>query len=398
MYFCRRLKKFHAMKWNVQLGYQHYQTPKLKLAYRLFLILRHYWIVQLSTILLSFLRWIKFPYGIFVKKTIFRHFCGGENVTEALQAVETLSQLRCYAVLDYAAEAKETEIAMDRVMHEVHQTIHIASSNPFIPFAVFKMTGLISPNILQLLSKKQPLNSYQHISYQNGLKRVNTIFELAARLQVPVMIDAEESWIQDAIDRITFDLMLKYNKLKPLVIPTIQFYRKDSLQLLHQLIEFARSNQIFAGVKLVRGAYLEKERLRAKKMQYPSPIFDNKQETDNAFNTAIEICLSHIDVMTTIIATHNRQSIELALNIMKEKSIPPDHSSVWFSQLYGMSEVITMNLAHHGYNVMKYIPFGPVEDAIHYLVRRAEENASVLKQSKDELHIIKAELQRRKNS
>ena len=333
-----------------------------------------------------------------IKSTIFEQFCGGETIEECEPSVERLGESHIGAILDYSVEGKATEEDFDNTKNEIIRTIDRAKKDPRIPFSVFKVTGIAPLGTLERMSGKRRLDGKSQAKCERIHARVNEICEYAYRKGQPVFIDAEESWIQDAIDRLATEMMEKYNTQQPIVYNTIQLYRTDRLQFLRNARREASKQGYILGVKLVRGAYMEKERERASAEGYESPIHGDKTSTNEDYDSAIEYCLKHLDNVAFVAGTHNEESVQKLVGQMHELSIANEHPYINFSQLYGMGDNLSYVLAANGYNVSKYVPYGPVADAIPYLIRRAQENSSVTGQVSRELHLIERELKRRKLS
>lgn len=338
---------------------------------------------------------IHFPVNWILKPTIFKHFCGGENIDECQSTAKNLFNNNIKSILDYSAEGSESEEDFELTKNHILQTIDAASKNGYSPFAVFKMTGIANFSLLEKLSSGERLSEKDQSDFLKLKQRLEELFSRAAKLGVPVMVDAEESWIQGAIDSLVVELMRKYNKEKAIVFNTLQMYRVDRLEWLKNMIDEAKSIGFYPGIKFVRGAYWEKEILRAVEFKYHIPVFKKKIDTDDAFDKGIELALENNDLIAVCIATHNENSCLKAVMKMRDLNILPASPSVYFSQLLGMSDHISYSLAALGYNVAKYVPFGPVKKVIPYLIRRAQENTSVEGQSGRELSLIKRELERR---
>lgn len=331
-----------------------------------------------------------------IKSTVFELFCGGETIEECEPTIERLGQSDIGTILDYSVEGKSTEEDFENTKNEIIRTIQRAKDDPAIPFAVFKVTGIAPLGTLEKMSGKKKLDAKGQAKCERIHTRVNEICEYAHSIGQPVFVDAEDSWIQDAIDRLATEMMEKYNRESPIVYNTIQLYRKDRLQFLKDARRAAKADGYFLAVKLVRGAYLEKERERASEMGYESPIHETKKATDSDYDAAVEYCLKYIDEVSMVAGTHNEKSAQLLAQQMYALRILPNNPHVYFSQLYGMSDNLSYVLAKNGYNVSKYLPYGPVEDAIPYLVRRANENSSAAGQVSRELDLIEKELKRRR--
>lgn len=339
----------------------------------------------------------RLPVRGMVKQTIFSQFCGGETIEECQATVNQLGKANIGTILDYSVEGKSEDAVFDATKNEIYRTVTRAREDENIPFAVFKVTGLADFALLEKVSSGRELLKQEATEWAAAKKRVEEICEYAHRIEQPVFIDAEETWIQDAIDALARKMMEKYNREKPIIYNTIQLYRHDRLEFLKKSYAEAVENNYFLAVKLVRGAYMEKERARAEALSYPSPIQPNQAATDLDYNQALEFCIEHIDRIALVAGTHNEASIQLLTGLMREKGIPANHLHVNYSQLYGMSDNLSYVLAKNRFNVSKYVPYGPVPDTIPYLIRRAQENTSVAGQVSRELDLISRELKRRQS-
>jgi|ERR1043166_3879520 proline dehydrogenase len=369
---------------------------QLREKYRLFKMLNSPLLNALGSTAARFALSLGLPVEGLIKATIFEQFCGGETIEESERTIQTLGRSHIGTILDYAIEGKSTEEDFDRTKDEIIRTIDRAKDDPNMPFAVFKVTGIAPLGTLEKLSAKKKLDAKSQAKSERIHNRVNEICEHAYSVGKPVFIDAEDSWIQDAIDRLATSMMEKYNREQPIVFNTLQMYRTDRLQYLKETRRQARLDGYIMAVKLVRGAYMEKERERANKIGYPSPIHLTKADTDADFDAAIEYCVRHHETMAFVAGTHNERSAQLLARLMSEKGISPAHAHIYFSQLYGMGDNISYVLAANGYNVSKYVPFGPVADAIPYLIRRAQENSSAAGHVSRELELLERELKRRR--
>ena len=331
-----------------------------------------------------------------IKGTIFEQFCGGETIEECEPTINKLGAAGIGTILDYSVEGKSTAEDFDLIKEEIIRTIKRAKDDPNIPFAVFKVTGIAPLGTLERLSAKKKLDAKSQMKCERIYSRVNEICAYAYSIGQPVFIDAEDSWIQDAIDRLAVEMMEKFNLEAPIIFNTLQMYRTERLQYLKDARRQAKSDGYILAVKLVRGAYMEKERERAKELGYASPIQKDKQATDRDYDAAIDYCLDHLDDIAFVAGTHNEKSTQLLARKMHELGIPHNHPHIFYSQLYGMSDNLSYVLAKNNYNVSKYVPYGPVKDTIPYLVRRAEENSSAAGQISRELDLISRELKRRK--
>lgn len=369
---------------------------ELKEKYRLFKMLNSPTLNTLGTKAALFALKIGLPVEGIIKRTIFEQFCGGETIEESQRVIQKLHAAGIGTILDYSVEGKSSEDDFDRTRDEILRTVERAKNDPAIPFAVFKVTGIAPLGTLERLSNKKKLDAKSQAKCERLRDRINSICEYAYSVGQPTFIDAEDSWIQDAIDRIATEMMEKYNRERPMIYTTLQMYRTDRLQYLRDARKEAKRAGYVLAVKLVRGAYMEKERERAEEMGYPSPIHPDKASTDADYDAAVEYCLDHVDEMAFVNGTHNEKSTQLHVQKMHERGIPNNHPHVYFSQLYGMGDNLSYVLAKNGYNVSKYVPYGPVHDAVPYLIRRAEENTATAGQVSRELELIRRELERRR--
>jgi len=370
---------------------------ELKKAYRLFLLVKHQGLTKAGSVLITLANNLKLPVGWALKNTVYSHFCGGETIIDCQKTIGKLAQANIKSILDYAAEGVENETLFDEAKERIITTIDMASKNPGIGFAVFKFSGIARSTLLEKVSTQAALSKIEQMEYERVIQRADDICRFAGKSGVPVMIDAEETWLQGAIDEITENLMKKYNRDIVVVYHTLQLYRIDKLYYLKDITAKANKEGFFPGFKLVRGAYLEKENERARKKGYKSPIHPDKTSTDKAFNEALRFCIEKIDHLALCIGTHNEESCLEAVNYMEINRLPNNHPKIHFSQLLGMSDHISYNLSGEGFNVAKYVPYGPVNLALPYLIRRASENTSVAGQTSRELQLIEKELSRRKN-
>ncbi len=387
---------------NTQNAFAYKSTGDLKKARFLFSVIQSPLVVSLATKLTPMLMQSGLPINGLIRSTIFNQFVGGETLEESARVVKQLSAYQVQVILDYGVEAKEGEENFDQVTEHIIEAIEFAAAQNNVPFVSVKVTGVASMQLLEHLNDAPRLRSGIHDSEEDNAawnrvkERMYAICEVAMEKGVGVLIDAEETWIQDPIDRLAIELMSIYNKEKVVVYNTYQLYRHDRLRFLQMSHSIAKDKQFLLGAKLVRGAYMEKERERAQKNAYASPIHANKDAVDADFNKAVDYCLQHLDSIALLLASHNEQSNQLAMQTMQTKQLSNNHPHIHFSQLYGMSDHITFNMAEAGFSVSKYLPFGPIKDVIPYLMRRAEENSSVNGQTGRELVLIRKELARRK--
>jgi len=338
------------------------------------------------------------PIKALIKNTVFDHFCGGENIEQCRPIIKNISDHNVRAILDYSVEGEKTEEGFDKTTSEILQTFEEAKGNDSIPFGVFKMTGLADTALLEKINSKKTLTAEEVSAFERIRNRVDRICKKAHDYQIKVLIDAEETWIQDPIDQLAYEMMKKYNTTSAIVFNTYQMYRADMLTNMRNAHHEATMHNYHLGVKMVRGAYMEKERERAEKMNYPDPIQPSKEATDESFNKALAFCIDNKQRISLMCGSHNDYSNQYLTVLMEKHSMKNNDSRVWFAQLFGMSDTISFNLAREGYNVAKYLPYGPVKAVVPYLLRRAEENTSVAGQSSRELTQIRTELSRRKSA
>ena len=389
---------------NTENAFAYKTNKQLKMARFLFKTMDNPVLIQLGIRLSPLAIKLGLPVKGLIRKSIFQQFVGGESLLETASVSETLNKYGVKVILDYGVESKQGEDSFEHTTDEFINVIKYASTKKNIPFVSVKITGIARFALLQRLNDAPRIRSGVHDNeaeaeeWERVRDRMYRICNAAAENNIGVLVDAEESWIQDPVDRLTMEMMEEFNQEKVIVYNTIQLYRTDRLQFLHMSHRIAQKNNFMLGVKLVRGAYMEKERERAASKGYPSPIQPNKQASDDDYNAAVLFCFSQISDTACIIATHNEESNLLAAQLMEKNGLPSNHPHVHFSQLYGMSDNITFNLANEGFSVSKYLPFGPINDVIPYLMRRARENKSVSGQTGRELALIEKELKRRKEA
>ncbi len=381
---------------NTQVAFSLKSDTELDRAYFLFKLIDSEPLVRIGTAVTNFAIKAHLPVEGLIRATVFDHFCGGISENDCLPVVDKMFTKGVSSVLDYSVEGKEAEAQFDAALQMTLKTIDFAAERQAIPFAVFKPTGFGRFDLYQKVSEQLRLNDAEKIEWARVLERFDTVCRTAQQKDVALLIDAEESWMQDAADDIVADMMRLYNKEKPIVFNTLQMYRHDRLEYLQQLHEQAQKDGFYIGMKIVRGAYMEKEHKRAEEKEYPTPICESKAATDINYDAAIKYMADHLDRMAIFAGTHNEQSSYKLMEIMRQKGLAKNDNRIWFGQLYGMSDNISYNLAAHGYNVAKYLPFGPVRDVMPYLIRRAEENTSVAGQTSRELTLLKSERDRRK--
>lgn len=380
---------------DTETAYALKSKSELKLARFLFSVLQKPALSNLGRALLKFGIKAHLPIKAPVKATLYKHFIGGESIERTLPLMKRMEALNVYSVLDYSLEGIESEVEFDRALDEFLANVETAAVNKAIPFSVFKPSAIATHRILEKVSLGNTLTVAEQEEFDRVKTRFHKIFKRAHELKVRVMVDAEESWIQKAIDEITLEMMGQYNGEQVIAMNTFQLYRKDRLAYLQECMAWAKEKGVKLGAKLVRGAYMEKERARAEEMGYESPINNTKEDTDVMYNKSALLCLDNLAHCEVFIGTHNEQSVQMAVEYLQKKGIDATDDRVWFAQLYGMCDYLSFNLGSRTYNVAKYIPYGPVSAVIPYLVRRADENSSVAGQAVKELGLINKELKRR---
>ncbi|POY36892.1 proline dehydrogenase [Flavobacterium alvei] len=381
---------------NTQIAFSLKSDTELERAYFLFKLIANEPLVRIGTAVTNFALKASLPVEGLIRATVFDHFCGGVNEDDSLKVVDKLFTKGVSSVLDYSVEGKEEEEQFDAVLEKTLKLIDFAKEKKSIPFAVFKPSGFGRINLYEEVSLGKKLTPAESDEWDRVVARFEKVCKASYDSDVALLIDAEESWMQDSVDNLVEEMMQKYNKEKPIVFNTLQMYRWDRLDYLKKVHEKAKTEGFFIGMKLVRGAYMEKENERAIEKNYPTPICASKEATDENYNASVKYMLDHIDMMSIFEGTHNEESTYYLMDLMEKKGIQSTDNRIWFGQLYGMSDNISYNLADSGYNVAKYLPFGPVKDVMPYLIRRAEENTSVAGQTSRELAMIKAERNRRK--
>ncbi|MCF6130556.1 proline dehydrogenase family protein [Flavobacterium sp. AS60] len=383
---------------NTQVAFALKTDTELERAYFLFKMIDNEPLVRIGTAVTNFALKAHLPVESLIRATVFDHFCGGTTEEDCLSVVDKMFTKGVSSVLDYSVEGKEEEEQFDAALQMTLKTVEFAKERKAIPFAVFKPTGLGRFDLYAKIGEKQPLSSEEKREWERVVARFDLICKTAHEKDVALLIDGEESWMQDAADDLVTEMMRKYNKEKAIVFNTLQLYRWDRLDYLKKLHDQAKAEGFFIGMKIVRGAYMEKENSRAEEMGYPTPICESKEATDINYDVTMEYMMDNLDCMSIFAGTHNESSSYKLIEMMQAKGIAKNDERIWFGQLYGMSDNISYNLAEYGYNVAKYLPFGPVRDVMPYLIRRAEENTSVAGQTSRELNMLKAERQRRKHN
>lgn len=369
---------------------------ELERAYFLFKLISIEPLVKVGTSVTNFAIKAKLPVEGIIRTTVFDHFCGGVSEQDCMPVVEKMWGKGVSTILDYSVEGKDTEDPLDDALAKTLEVMDFAKQKQAIPFAVFKPTGYGRLALYEKKGSGQKLTAAEQAEWDRVVRRFEKTCQKAYDLKVPLLIDAEESWMQDAADDLVEEMMRAFNKKSPIVFNTLQMYRWDRIDYLKNLLERARTESFKVGLKFVRGAYLEKENDRAEERGYPTPMCGSKQQTDANFDQAITYSLEHLEGVAVYAGTHNEQSCYKLMREMEDRQIARNDPRIWFGQLYGMSDHISFNLAARGYNISKYLPFGPVRDVMPYLIRRAEENTSVAGQTNRELELLKKERERRK--
>lgn len=383
---------------NTQVAFSLKSDTELDRAYFLFKMIDNQPLVRIGTAVTNFAIKANLPVEGLIRATVFDHFCGGISEDDCVPVVDKMYSKGVSSVLDYSVEGKEDEAHFDDAMQMALKIIDFAKEKKSIPFVVFKPTGFGRFELYEKLGEQQQFNSDELEEWNRVEARFEKVCKAAFENDIALLIDAEESWMQDAADDLVTQMMRKYNKEKAIVFNTLQMYRWDRLDYLKKLHELAKTEGFYIGMKLVRGAYMEKENSRADENGYPTPICVSKTATDENYDAAVRYMIDHIKTMAIFAGTHNESSTYFLMDLMQENGIKNKDPRIWFGQLYGMSDNISFNLAAKEYNVAKYLPFGPVKDVMPYLIRRAEENTSVAGQTSRELSMIKAERKRRKES
>ncbi len=380
---------------NTEIAFRHKSKSQLNSAYWLFKIMSSNFLTQVGPPVTNLFLNIGLPVQGLIKATIFKQFCGGETITECEQTIEQLAVSKIGTILDYSVEGEDEEQVFDFTCAEIIRTIDRAAGDPRVPITVFKVTGIGRFGLLEKLDAKKELTAAEQAEFEKVKYRCERICKTAFEKNVPIMIDAEETWIQETIDNLALDMMLLFNKEKLIVYNTYQMYRHDKLADLKADHQVAQNAGFILGAKIVRGAYMEKERKRALEMGYPSPIQPDKTATDRDYNAAITYCVEHVAQIGIVCGTHNETSCSILATLLDTHQISHNHPHVYFSQLLGMSDNLSFNLSDAGYNVAKYVPYGPVKAVMPYLFRRAQENTSIAGQTSRELDLIIREKKRR---
>jgi len=381
---------------NTEIAFKSKSNTDLQRAYLLFKSIGNNTLVSIGKGLSKFALNFNIPVSWAVKPTIYKHFVGGESIEECLPNLRVIEKFNVKGILDYSVEGKESIEDINNAMDETLKTIHKAAEDSNVPFAVFKPTAFTTHKVLEKVSADEELSEIEKTEANNFRTRVEKLCQTAFDNNVPLLIDAEDVAFQNFIDDVVYSNMAKFNKKRAIVFNTYQMYRHDRLEKLKNAFVIAEKNNYFLGAKFVRGAYMEAERERAEEMSYPDPIQPDKDSTDRDYNAALKFCIENIDRVSIFNGTHNEYSSRYMTELMEEHKIAKDDPRCWFAQLYGMSDHISFNLADAGYNVAKYMPFGPVKSVLPYLIRRTEENTSIAGQTSRELGLLTKERKRRK--
>ena len=381
---------------NTEVAFSLKSDSQLERAYFLFKMIQNEPMVRIGSAVTNFALKAHLPIEGLIRSTVFDHFCGGVTEEDCLPVIEKMySEGNVYSVLDYSVEGKDEEASFDDALQKILKILDFCEEKKSIPFAVFKPTGFGRFALYQKITEKKSLTTKEKEEWNRVVARFHKACKTAQEKNVPILIDAEESWMQDAADALIEDLMETYNKDKAIVFNTLQMYRNDRMDYLKKVYAKAQEKGYHIGMKVVRGAYMEKERERAEEKGYRSPICDTKKDTDDNYDAAINFIMEH-PKMALFAGTHNENSSYLLMELANKYQIEKNDKRMWFGQLFGMSDHISFNLAREGYNVAKYLPFGPVRDVMPYLIRRAEENTSVAGQTSRELNLLTTERKRRK--
>jgi len=394
------MQNHHLSFEDTSVAFAHQSNSKLSKTYLIFAMMNQNWLVKIGTFFIKLTLKLGLPVKYLIKNTLFNQFCGGESIETCQKTIENLAKGKIGTILDYSVEGEDNEKDFDKTTEELIKTIKKAAQQTTdIPFSVFKVSGIGSVDLLEKVQEyEEDLTAEDKNAFERLHNRVDRLCKLAAELNVKIFLDAEETWIQDVIDNICYEMMKKYNVGgQTIVYNTYQLYRWESLDNLIKACEKGRNQGYTIGGKLVRGAYIEKERRRAAEKEYKSPIHLTKEETDVDFDKAVHFAVKNVDVLSICLGTHNEESCLLCVKLMEDNGIAKNDTRIWFAQLLGMSDNISYNLANSGFNVAKYVPYGPVEAVMPYLFRRAEENSSIAGQSSREFLLVKKERERRAN-
>ena len=380
---------------NTEVAFALKSNAELDRAFYLFEMIKRESLVKIGSALAKFALKTHMPVEGIIRATVFDHFCGGVTEEDCMPVIDKMHTKNVCSVLDYSAEGKEVEEQFDLAMEKTLNTIKFGTEKSSIPFAVFKPTGFGKFELYQKITEGKKLDPHEEVEWRRVKERYDIVSKAAFERDIPLLIDAEETWMQDAADDLIEEMMRRYNKKKVIVFGTLQLYRWDRLDYLKKLHERGKKEGFKIGMKLVRGAYMEKERERAEEKGYKDPICENKEATNKMYDDVLTYMFKNIDDMAIFAGTHNEDSSYLLMDLIAKSGLDKNDKRIWFGQLYGMSDHISYNLAKQGYNVAKYLPFGPVRDVLPYLIRRAEENTSVAGQTSRELELLRKERERR---
>ena len=380
---------------DTSVAFAYKSDNQLRKTYWLFSLMNQARVVNLGTFFIKLALKLHLPIKNLIRFTIFEQFCGGETIMDCDTTITSLSNSGIGTILDYSVEGEDDESSFEATTKEILKTIDKAALSKNIPFSVFKVTGIASAELLEKVQRKDGLSEIENTAYNKVKERVQLLCSHAHKMNVRIFVDAEESWIQGVIDDLTYEMMGKFNTEKAIVYNTYQFYRYETLEALKGAYLLAKQKGYILGGKLVRGAYMEKERLRARENEYFNPIHITKEATDQDYNAAIDFCIEHLQHISICLGTHNEYSCQYCTVKMKKLGLDKKDDRIWFAQLLGMSDNISFNLAKSDYNVAKYVPYGPIDAVLPYLIRRAEENTSIAGQSSREFLLAKSELKRR---
>jgi proline dehydrogenase len=383
---------------NVSIAFSSKTDKQLQKAYFLFSIMNRKWLVNLGKFGVNLGFALKLPISGIIRETIYDQFCGGIDIPDSQGTIDELAKFNIGSILDYSVEGADSDKGFEETTQEIRRTIDRASGDEDIPFCVFKITGIAMTDVFAKVQNKEKLNEKEQVSFDASKERIESICKYAHDNNVRIFVDAEESWIQETVDVIVYEMMSKYNKKEAIVYNTYQMYRRDMFDNLKEAHKNAKEQGYHLGLKLVRGAYMEKEAERAERLGYPNPIQVSKAATDLDYNRALEYCVENIDNIGLCSGSHNQYSNYFLTVLMEKHGLSPDDERIYFAQLYGMSDNISFNLSDKGYKVAKYVPYGPVKSVMPYLLRRAEENTAMAGQSSREFLLIKEEIQRRKQN
>ncbi|MBB6460867.1 proline dehydrogenase family protein [Flammeovirga kamogawensis] len=380
---------------NTQTAFAWRNNAELKQTYALFTMMHSPGLVKFGTSLLNMAFTLRLPIKTIVKMTLFKQFCGGETIEDSSETIDKLGSYHIGSILDYSVEGAQNDKSFDKTEAEIIKTIKKSAQDDNVPFSVFKLTGIAAVDLLEKVHAGEILSGEDELQWNKVVSRVKNLCKTAYDHNVRIFIDAEETWLQDPVDQLVYDMMRLYNKETAIVYNTYQMYLKSKLEQLKSDFEKAQEEGFILGVKLVRGAYMEKEGERAQKMNYPNPIQDTKEATDKDYNAAIAFIMENNSGFALCAGSHNEKSNHLLVELMNKYGIADNNVNFFFAQLFGMSDHISFNLSKAGYNVAKYLPYGPVKEALPYLFRRAEENTSVAGQASRELTLVSTEIKRR---